>query len=178
MKDCVWTRSIHISTSILNSILQVERSPADGVIDIDADKSDPVNVCDYAHEIFVNMKRREVGLLSFWHKNYVTATVVSKCTDCSDVALDQEFRLSPVYYIMATQPKFWLPVSLFCSFLLASDQSQCKELWEVEFLWWLTSTCILIGQFKWKPLESCQKDICSQTLSKTNEKSHGLVQIF
>lgn len=38
---------------------KVKDSSDDGVIDIDADTSDPVTVSDYAHEIFVNMKRRE-----------------------------------------------------------------------------------------------------------------------
>ena len=33
------------------------------MIDIDADTSDPVNVSEYANEIFVNMKRREVSIL-------------------------------------------------------------------------------------------------------------------
>ena len=33
------------------------------MIDIDADTSDPVTVSEYATEIFVNMKRREVGTL-------------------------------------------------------------------------------------------------------------------
>lgn len=31
------------------------------MIDIDADVSDPFTVSEYAHEIFVNMKSREVG---------------------------------------------------------------------------------------------------------------------
>lgn len=38
------------------------------MIDIDADTSDPVTVSDYANEIFVNMKKREVirlGRLTF-----------------------------------------------------------------------------------------------------------------
>ena len=34
------------------------------MIDIDADVSDPVTVSEYANEIFVNMKRREVCHLS------------------------------------------------------------------------------------------------------------------
>ena len=33
------------------------------MIDIDADVSDPFTVSEYANEIFVNMKSREVGLL-------------------------------------------------------------------------------------------------------------------
>lgn len=33
------------------------------MIDIDADTSDPVTVSEYANEIFVNMKRREVSIL-------------------------------------------------------------------------------------------------------------------
>lgn len=37
----------------------VESAVEDGVIDIDADISDPVTVSEYAHEIFVNMKKRE-----------------------------------------------------------------------------------------------------------------------
>ena len=38
------------------------------MIDIDANTSDPVTVSDYANEIFVNMKKREVirlGRLTF-----------------------------------------------------------------------------------------------------------------
>lgn len=33
------------------------------MIDIDADVSDPFTVSEYANEIFINMKSREVGLL-------------------------------------------------------------------------------------------------------------------
>ena len=39
------------------------------MIDIDANTSDPVTVSDYANEIFVNMKKREVirlGRLTFF----------------------------------------------------------------------------------------------------------------
>ncbi|XP_073255827.1 G2/mitotic-specific cyclin-B3-like [Porites lutea] len=38
---------------------KVQETPANDVIDIDADNTDPVTVSEYAHEIFVNMKRRE-----------------------------------------------------------------------------------------------------------------------
>lgn len=45
-------------------ILQDGKLAVDAVIDIDADTSDPVTVSDYANEIFVNMKKREVIRLS------------------------------------------------------------------------------------------------------------------
>ena len=41
---------------------QEEKSAEDGVIDIDADTSDPVTVSAYANEIFINMKSREVRI--------------------------------------------------------------------------------------------------------------------
>lgn len=47
---------------IITCIQQVQETPANDVIDIDADNTDPVTVSEYAHEIFVNMKRREVIL--------------------------------------------------------------------------------------------------------------------
>ena len=42
---------------------QAEESADSLVIDIDADVSDPFTVSEYANEIFINMKSREVGLL-------------------------------------------------------------------------------------------------------------------
>ncbi|CAH3106536.1 unnamed protein product [Porites lobata] len=38
---------------------KVQETPVNDVIDIDAENTDPVTVSEYAHEIFVNMKRRE-----------------------------------------------------------------------------------------------------------------------
>ena len=46
----------------ITCIQQVQETPVNDVIDIDADNTDPVTVSEYAHEIFVNMKRREVIL--------------------------------------------------------------------------------------------------------------------
>ena len=39
---------------------QVQETPVNDVIDIDADNTDPIAVSEYAHEIFVDMKKREV----------------------------------------------------------------------------------------------------------------------
>ena len=41
---------------------QVQETPVNDVIDIDADNTDPIAVSEYAHEIFVDMKKREVIL--------------------------------------------------------------------------------------------------------------------
>lgn len=46
----------------ITCIQQVQETPVNDVIDIDAESTDPVTVSEYAHEIFVNMKRREVIL--------------------------------------------------------------------------------------------------------------------
>ena len=46
----------------ITCIQQVQETPVNDVIDIDADNTDPITVSEYAHEIFVNMKRREVIL--------------------------------------------------------------------------------------------------------------------
>lgn len=46
----------------ITCIQQVQETAVNDVIDIDAENTDPVTVPEYAHEIFVNMKRREVIL--------------------------------------------------------------------------------------------------------------------
>lgn len=60
------TKQFSINEFII--ILQDGKLTDDAVIDIDANTSDPVTVSDYANEIFVNMKKREVirlGRLTF-----------------------------------------------------------------------------------------------------------------
>lgn len=60
------TKQFSINEFII--ILQDGKLADDAVIDIDANTSDPVTVSDYANEIFVNMKKREVirlGRLTF-----------------------------------------------------------------------------------------------------------------
>ena len=48
------------------------------MIDIDADTSDPVTVSEYANEIFVNMKRREVSILILLDTVHLGSSVL-KC---------------------------------------------------------------------------------------------------
>lgn len=59
--QCMWRRPL-VSHMNITCIQQVQETPVNDVIDIDADNTDPVTVSEYAHEIFVNMKRREVIL--------------------------------------------------------------------------------------------------------------------